>query len=249
MEENLSHAAAFSGHGADPLDEPPAISWLAVAGLALGVFSSAALLGPLWWCVPLAGVAVSVAALVSLAKDPGRKVGRPAAVLGLLLCLLFGAWSVSHQVIRQRLLYQQARTFSQQWLALILQGQEHEAYQLHLPQEQRQAPGATAAEFLAGESELRMSYDAYWSQPPLSELSEMSPSATIHFLGHRSYQAENDVYGLSEMVTQRYRVEDRRGETVTQLNLLITLARTRPKGGSDARWRVLEVTADPDHEA
>lgn len=67
-----------------------AVSVLAVAGLILGLCSVVALIHPVLWLVPLAGVVTDCMALRQIAIASPPLLGRKAVLIGMALSLIFG---------------------------------------------------------------------------------------------------------------------------------------------------------------
>ena len=66
------------------------ISGWALAALFIGLVSFVALFHPLLWSVPMAGVVVSLIALLRISHADVPLVGRKAALIGLAFSLLYG---------------------------------------------------------------------------------------------------------------------------------------------------------------
>ena len=75
----------------DPdLAEYRPVSGWGVAALLVGLVSAAASAHPLLWCLPLAGVVVSLIALRRIARSEIKLLGRKAALIGLAFSLIYG---------------------------------------------------------------------------------------------------------------------------------------------------------------
>lgn len=118
----------------------------AVGALLLGAASAAALAHPGLWIVPAVAVAVSLWALRTIAVRKNELIGRRAALLGLALAVLFGAWAPARLVSRQSRLYATAKSQADAWLALIREDKLYEAYELHLKPADRQPADVSLAE-------------------------------------------------------------------------------------------------------
>jgi hypothetical protein len=245
-QEDRPSPSVFSSNEAEQWDEPRSVSWLAVAGLVMGLLSAGALLAPLLWLLPAAGIALSLAALVALARDTdGRRLGWSAAACGLALSLLFGAWGVSNHVTRQLLVSRQAREIGQRWLTLVLEGQLQEAHQLQMHQRQRRAPGTALDDYYSRDEDARLDYHEFTRGEVLRELADLGPEAQVRFAGDEAFEiTRGGVEGPTDFVTQRYVIDGHRNGS-RRLAVRMVLARTREPDVAEASWRVVRFELDP----
>lgn len=101
------------------------VSRLAVTAAGLGVCSAAALLHPLCWAVPLAGVAVSAAALADVRRH-GR-AGGVAALVGLALAAGFGGQAAGHATVQRLLAERRAVTAARMWIDAVREDRRADA--------------------------------------------------------------------------------------------------------------------------
>jgi hypothetical protein len=123
------------------------LSGFAVSGLALGVLSIAAVIDPMVWCVPFAGVLVSFFALVRIQRNVQALSGRKAALWGLWLSLFFaaaapGEWWASRYFMRC-----EAEKLASQWFDYLISGQPEKAFQLTVDSKERQPLDASLWEY------------------------------------------------------------------------------------------------------
>ncbi len=241
MSEAERIESAFTSVQDEQLPELRSVSGLAVAALVLGIVSAGAVAVPLMWVVAAAGVAVAGVALGSIAKDPGRKLGRSAAVAGMVLSLLFASWGVSNYLTRQRLIYRQAEEFAQRWLQMVLDGKLREAHQLTIPQSERHAPETDLVKFYEANEERRFAYDDFWKQSPLSALIELPENASCRLVGDERMETDRDSSGRTESVTLQFEVQYERDGRLQRLPVQMVMARTRERYSGEASWRVAAV--------
>jgi hypothetical protein len=234
--------AAFTSPEDAQYSEPRAISWLAITAFALGWVSAGALVAPIMWILPVAGVAVAVAALRSIAADPERRIGRSLAVAGLILSLLFASWGVSNYFTRRHLVYRQAEALAKTWLRMVLDGRLREAHQLTIPQDQRRSPETDLADFYDKDEETRTSYADYWKRPPMQDLVEAGPDASIRFLQDEKLEHATDSSDPTDLVTQRFEIDYEKDGQPHRLEVRMVMARTRDRRSGEARWRVTSVS-------
>ncbi|MFV2067384.1 MAG: hypothetical protein ACC645_10420, partial [Pirellulales bacterium] len=127
---NKLTATSFSIPADADLVEHPRLSGMAVLGLLLGLASSLALISRLFWIVPAAGVVVSGLALRTIRIGDPPRVGRTAAWIGVVLCLLFGAAAPTADVAHRWMLRREAQQWSLRWFELLAHDGPQKAVQL-----------------------------------------------------------------------------------------------------------------------
>lgn len=103
------------------------VSVPAVAAALLGVVSAMALVSPVFWAVPIAGVAVAVAALVDVARRDAPKAGRLVALAGLGLALGFGTQAIAGAAVGEWLARGRAESAVRFWVETIAAGRLDDA--------------------------------------------------------------------------------------------------------------------------
>ena len=95
---------------------------LAVIALALGVASVLALIGPLFFLVPVAAIGVALIALGKIRQSDGALSGAGLARAGLALATIFLVASLVRSEVRNRMLQEQAGATAERWLRLMTAG-------------------------------------------------------------------------------------------------------------------------------
>jgi hypothetical protein len=98
------------------------VSWLAVAAAIGGIVSAIALLGPLFWVVPLLATLLALVALADVGRDGATKVGRWAALAGLFLAIGFASQAISGHVVGRWVAGRRAEATARHWVATVQQG-------------------------------------------------------------------------------------------------------------------------------
>src|SRR5262245_18173304 len=99
------------------------VSGWAIVSVAFGLLSAAALVGPILWILPAAGIAVSLIALWRISASQGQLSGYGVALLGLILAIFFGAAGPARTISHSLWLETRAQRFSR---GLIEQLQRHQ---------------------------------------------------------------------------------------------------------------------------
>ncbi len=102
----------------------------AVGGLVLGLLSPAALVDPVAWCIPAAGILASVYALLRIRRNAAELTGRKAALWGLWLSLCFAAAAPADLLYYRYRICQEANQFTMLWFDLLAEGRPERAFQL-----------------------------------------------------------------------------------------------------------------------
>jgi len=122
----------------DAPDEPElvqyrSVSGLAVVGLLAGLLSWLAMLSPMLWGLPPAGLILNAIALRRIAISAPAMVGRKAALAGLLLSAAFSAAGPAQWTTYRWMLRNEARQFGLMWFDFLAKGQPHKAIELRSP--------------------------------------------------------------------------------------------------------------------
>ena len=225
----------------DAVAEYPPVSRLAVVSLVLAVLASGALFIPLLVCAAVAGAILAAAALWSIAHASSPVVGRKAALVALLLCILFGSWGTTWRWTRQQTLYAQAREHADTWLRLVQAGRLHDAYQLHLTQDSRLAPGADFEQHLAGNRDARLGFESLFQRDPVRQIVAAGKNGELRLVGFESQQDESYSGQQRDVVTLRYALDHRQDGQPQTMIFLMQLIRSVSHGDSEARWELRSV--------
>ena len=114
------------------------LSKLAVAGLIVGLLSPLAVIEPVLYLIPLAGILVGALALGRIARSGQALLGRKAALAGLVLSVGLAAAAPGHWITYRWLLRREARQFATVWFDLLRQGEPQKAFQLTVHPDYRQ---------------------------------------------------------------------------------------------------------------
>ena len=103
------------------------VSGLAVAAAFLGCVAALALVSPVFWVVPLIGVAVAVAAIRDVSRPGAAKAGGLAAVAGLALAVGFGTQAISAAGTARWLAAARATAAARFWSEALCAGRTDDA--------------------------------------------------------------------------------------------------------------------------
>ena len=117
--EELEDAATYSQ-----------VSPAAVMALLLGLASPLALVGPLFFFIPVAAAGVALLSLGKIRQSEGALTGTTLARLAIGLALLFTAAALVRGSVRDELLKRQAAEAGRRWLGLLADGRIEEARKL-----------------------------------------------------------------------------------------------------------------------
>lgn len=216
-----------------------AVSASAVVCLVLGSLSVAALLDPLFWTLPLAGIVLGVFSLWRIARHAPALIGRKAALAGLLLSVGFAAAAATDWYAYRALLCREARGFSLLWFEFLRTGQPERAHQLTLAAEFRRPPGEKLAAFYRAGSHWRGELDKYLAQPPVRTLLDLGRRAEVR------YEATLGGFqlGQSQRVDQVYAVSYEEAGRQKTFHVSLELERRKLDDGR-IFWRILYAHSD-----
>ncbi|MFW6169322.1 MAG: hypothetical protein ACODAD_02450 [Planctomycetota bacterium] len=160
---------------------------LALITLALGLLSFLACFNTMFWGLPILALVLGPISLFTLARSPD-KIGRKAALAGMLLAILFGSSTISRHVSRRLWVSEHARRYANLWLQRIQENKLKEAHQLHLPQAHRAATGGSLDKHYREQQPLQEELEGFYGSAPLKTFIEVAPRAKIEFVGQIGYQ-------------------------------------------------------------
>jgi len=218
--------------------EYPSVSRLAVLSLALAVLGCGAIFSPLLVCAAVAAALTAAAALWSIARAEQPMWGRKAAIAALLISVLFSAWGITWRVVREQVIFAQARQQADKWLELVQAGRLYEAHQLHLSHENRQVPGADLKEYYRTDRDARFEYESFLRGPALRPIIDGGTRGQLRFLDYESLLNEPHMTQTTDVVTLRYALDAPGIGPSEPLVFLLLIARKVADGGAEAEWEL-----------
>ncbi|MCY2991996.1 MAG: DUF4190 domain-containing protein [Planctomycetota bacterium] len=241
----MSHAelspARFSQAESDELGSYHALSWLAVTALMLGLASCLVLLSVQLCIIPILGIIFAIAALRTLAVNQPRLIGHKAALCGLVLAAVFGAWGVTQEIGRQVVISGQARRHALHWLELVQTGRILEADQLHHAQDSRQPPETRLNVFYKQDSAARKRMEEFFQLPVLKKVAAVGPRGTLRYERDESLTSEQIAQMPVEYISQRFVLDYEEDGQPRSLPFLVTLTRRYIRATGEVRWDLRDV--------
>ncbi len=117
----------MDSYEADELGRYTSLSSLAVCAFLLGLASLVALMAPLLVVVPIAGIFVSLLALVRINGSAGALSGKKLATCALALSVVCGIASPLRIKVRDALYQRQANRSARDWLELVTNNETEQA--------------------------------------------------------------------------------------------------------------------------
>ena len=241
--ESLSTESSDAVEGGDSFDEwgdrrdYHLINAWSVIALVLALLSSAALLLPIFWIVPLLAIAASLIAIAKIRREPHLYIGYRMAVISLVLAALLGSWSVSRHQFFQARMFAVAEKNLDHWFELIRQGKLEEAHQLSLLVGMRSTDFTTLGEYYMNEKRARQEMQMFFANSVLRQIVELDQDWSVRLVENRNLKITDDTRLL---VFQWYAVDYLKdGESVT-LEMQVKSSRTIDKYTRASHWTVLE---------
>jgi len=238
-----SHHAATE---TDAVAEYPQVSRLAIGSLLLAVIAVGAVFNPLLICVAVAGAALAAAALWSIARADRPRLGRKAAIVALLLSLLFAAWGLTARTVREQWLCREAKQLADKWLQLARAGRRYEAHQLHVPWKDRQAPGANLDDYYKNTQQARFELDSFFRAQPLPQIIEAGSQGQVRYLQCDSLADESSAGSRTDVATLRYALDCQQDGQPRTVTFLVLMARTLESESAEAHWELRGVQLPKD---
>ena len=244
MTETLDGRPRLGEISESGVDEYRPLSGLAVVGLVFGLLSPLAFVGPALYIVGIAGIVLSVAALVRIGTDSPAITGRKLALVGLALSTLCMTMAPSHRLVSRYLLRNEARRFAAVWFEFLGDDQPHKAQQLSRPPHLRLVLDDQLWDAYAEDGNLAGELSAFTKNTAIRALLALGDGAQIRF--HET-QVQCLEYG-DERVDLLYAVsyqEERRKKTFF---VGLKMIRVADAGDGRASWHISDVREDAQPE-
>lgn len=218
--------------------ESPAVAYhsvsaLAIVALVVGLLSPLAFAHELWWALPIAGVALSLVAIVRIDRSEGMLVGRWMAVVGLAISLICGAGAITQAATRRMWLAHRAERMAERFVELLRQGKTREAHQLWTRPVFRLAPGSDLAELYKANESLAKEYEGFLEREVIRDFLSLTDEAEVQHL--RTRLTFSDYYRDYLMVFYRLRGPTKTGQIDKEIKFVIEHA--KDEDGQE-QWRV-----------
>jgi hypothetical protein len=218
------------------------VSRLAIVALLVGFLSPVALAHPLLWIVPLGGLVLATAALLTLARHGGEMTGHRMATWGLCLSLFFGGWGVGQVALRGWILQSQAHALAEHWLTLWQAGEFEQAHQLTIPSTDRQPEGTDLKRFYPSLNATPPVLDSFLVSSPNQWLKQMHEQEGDFQFRTTEYHTQDSPYEDNFVLLYDIRIP---GEAeVTEHELRLHIVRKVYDGLGVVDWYV-DDTSDP----
>ena len=155
--------------------------------------------------------------------------------------MLSGVWGTTWRLVREQVIYAQARQQADKWLPLVQAGRLQEAHQLHLAHENRQALAADLKEFYKDNREARFDLESFFGGDPLRQIVEAGERGSLRFLQRENLLNESYAGQETDIVTLRYALDSPEKDPSKTLVFLLTIARKAARGGTEAHWELRGV--------
>ena len=201
--------------------------------LVLGCFCFLALFRTTLWIFPIVTLVLGVFSLRALAANP-EKIGRKAALAGMLLAAFFLTWAASYQYVREAWLVGQARQYADAWIDLLQQQRLREAHQLHVSRGKRAEAGSSLDEFYEKQRYAQNDLESFYDTEPLKEVVQFAPAPNSPSTGAET--ACRTVH--TERVVLRYVAKYEEQGRTKEMPLGMLMLRTSVLSTGDFCWEV-----------
>ncbi len=216
------------------------ISGWALAALFIGLLSFVALLHPLLWSVPMAGVVVSLVALRRISRSDVPVVGRKAALVGLAFSLLYGVAAPARVASRDYWLCARAERLANTFMDLIRSRKTAEAYALMRQSLEKKplkpAPGSPEAK----QPEPKSQRELFASTEPVKTLLSLDPKAQLERLS-TTIQSGPGPWRAVSVLYEVHRPDER---SINPLQVVVYVEQMFDEE-SNERWWIVSVANPP----
>ncbi len=219
--------------------QPPQV--LAIVTLILGCLSFLAMFSTTFWIFPIVTIALGAGSLISLARNP-TKIGRKAALIGLMFAVFFGTCAVSRYFSRQQWLCRHACQNAEIWFQTVKENRLRDAHQLHLHASQRAAEGVSMDDYYQNEEYAQSDYDTFFSDPPMDEFVKVAPQATFEFVQLDGYYPNRYKDDVVVRYVAQYELEGK----PRQMEISLVMRRNVHTTTGESGWSVHRVRRPSD---
>jgi len=205
-----------------------ALSLWALASLAVGLLSLFAFLSPLFWLLPLAGVAVGTMTLRQLHLNRDRFTGSRLAWCGLAISLVTLGWAPARQITRMSALEGKARQVADAFVDLICQAKLHEAHQWHLHASDRAPLDAELKTYYASDSHKERLLNDFFASPVMKQWLALGTASQARFVKVSSSFA----FTNQEEILFEYEVTGQVDGHTKTLQAIVVVAREKVEGAN-----------------
>ena len=223
--------------GLPPIEGYRAISILAMVALGLGLLSGIAVFSPLLAIVPLVAMAIRGASLWSISANSERLSGRWMAIVPFILGPLFLGWGLSREFSRRESLYDHAREFADDWLAILNRKETYLAHQLKVPSKQRMDLNLNMEVAYKGNEMATNEHRMFLVNSPVKEIVAAAPNNQFQFEEFFSHKHS----GFLDTITMQYVLETpHSGKT----RFWISVQRSFSIYADKSDWQLVDVSTN-----
>jgi hypothetical protein len=229
----VSTEPAFHSNEVEEAPEYSSLSALAIAGLLFGLASPLCLITGMLLFLPLAGLVLSVSALVRIATSDGTLAGRWVAVVGLAMSIVFGVAQLSRGAITRYWRTSEAQAFANDWLRLVAGGDFEEAFRRTVDGQRPdsvQPPGVPPSKTTP--------LDDFKNSDVIKAIAAAGTDADIDFEGTQEYERQTWRHFI---VTQRFQISPNganRESPPATFHVLVTSQRSQFIRERNSRWLI-----------
>lgn len=215
-----------------------AISPCAPLAVLCGLASALALVHPLLWTVPLAGMLVAWVGIKQISADSGY-TGRQTLLWGLALSLLFGTMAPVRYVSRHWMLSREAKRLAADWIGLIRQGDVLQAHQWTLSATERASADASLARYYESNATSLASLNEFKRREDLQRFRETLGDDKVRIKTHRVVRDDKGDHVVLKCLTSPPRKGPQKESEIS-----ISLRRELTRQTGKAHWQVIVFHAD-----
>lgn len=218
----------------EPLDDYRAVSGLAITGLLLGVCSVLALIHPVLWLLPLAGIVCDWLALRQMALASPPLLGRKAALIGMALSLIFGLSGPVQYWVHRRALRAEAIELADEWFTALRENQPEYAFRLTRQPTTKAARARPPVADRGSQEEYLKALRNAVHEEPTELLLKLGKKAHVRLFQHDTVWRDE----INEGVRDLYAVTVGKGSEAVSFFIRIGCSRSQNRGTGEWEWQL-----------
>lgn len=218
----------------EPLDGYRAVSGLAITSLLLGSISIVAMIHPVLWVLPLAGMVAAWWALRQIAFGSPPLLGRKAALVGLTLSLIFGLSGPIQYWAHRRALRAEALEIADEWFTAWRENRPDYAVRLTRHSTSKSGRARPPLADATNREQILGSVRKTVHEQPAELLLKLGKQARVRLFQHDSVWWDESTEGVRDV----YVVTVGKGSDAVSFFIRLSLLRSQDLATGEWQWQI-----------
>lgn len=200
----------------------------------LGLASASALIAPNLWIVPIVAILLGAGGLW-MAKRSDNMGGIVPAWMGIALALFFVSWAAADIYFQRQVVYAESRAVAEQWLNLVIAGEDKIAHQAMMHPTARQPAGFSVDDYYSMDDKATSDKDRVFQASPAADIMALGSDARIKLIENITQDVD---LRYAKLIRQVYRISAPGKEPV---DAMLTITRSHKEELGRATWIVANI--------